>query len=764
MTGSGKTVMSRHFARSRSFTARFELPGKSEADFRASLARYAEDISGIVASSAFSDPARDTPTTENSQVLRAQEDQNFNTVLSWLNAKGNTKWFILIDDVQINEEESATDERNQKEHWIQHYVEKFGHGTVLITTQDSKLASLYPNVKMEGLKSHESLLLMEKILGLPKGSGNNSHLKLANLLDNHALSIYTAAQYMNHYKSVDAEAYIQLWKDDDASILDESGLNHILTKVIHLAISRLDIKTQSFLLLCGFLDPECIWADLFPGLPHARFKILEEKLGATCLIKQALNCGVGKEGFSIHPAVHKVVRSLALQQSDAEACINTVFNNVASALPDEHDETALEEQRQILPHVEQCQKTLSIFKDYDLRIQLEVLPSLGHLGWFFYRRSQYDDAAAFYGCALSTFEELPGGNQDADYYIIVNSYGLVFRARGDIVQAETCFQMVLNSIENDSAQPHLGDLSNPILDVNLALSLRQRARLDKATELLKKASATFKNQQGLNAQIQMFKTDQYIGSILKLQNKLIDAADQVENAMSGLKTLLGSNSLEVALAAKELGSIRLLQDTHGSRYLAEKCFQDAEEGIKKHCGDRSRIFYDLRWHQLMLGMAQCRNIESDSEMQSRICGDFEDFIRLLEGSLSRNDTATLHSIRTYGKALLKLGKWEEGKAQLLRAIRGYRLKHGDQPLDAAFANKDLADGYFQRGSGTDGRAPNPRDLRKAAEHYQDARRLFISLRSNFASEFCQTITKRLDSIESKVAGGAEGTTGISSAI
>jgi hypothetical protein len=175
IAGCGKTLLARHFARSRTFTALFELPGKSEVDFHSSLARYAEDIPGLIPPSAPVDLSRDISATGESRELRAREKSNVDAILHWLNATGNTEWFILIDDIQFHEADGWMDDNvghlglrrhNQNKHWVQRYIEKVHQGIIVITSQSSKFTQIYPSVKVEGLRDDESLCLMKNVLGL----------------------------------------------------------------------------------------------------------------------------------------------------------------------------------------------------------------------------------------------------------------------------------------------------------------------------------------------------------------------------------------------------------------------------------------------------------------------------------------------------------------------------------------------------------------------------------------------------------------------
>ncbi|KAI0849586.1 hypothetical protein F5Y00DRAFT_261371 [Daldinia vernicosa] len=770
IAGCGKSVMARHFARSKDFTARFELPGKSEIDFNATLARFAEDIPGLVPPLDSVNLTRDLLATGESNELRDRQQKSIDAIIQWFNAKGNTKWFILIDDIYFRDLSKTV--IGESKHWVQYFIDKIHQGTIIATSQSPDLARIFPSIHVDGLEDFESLRLIEKVLGLREGSGGNSYLKLAKLLDNHALSVYSAARYMKQY-IMDVEDYINIWRSQDESILDDSRLrlDQTLTKTISLAIERLESETRGFLLVCAFLDPGCIWAELFPDIPHDKFKHFVWQLGALSLIKQAPNLEFGKGGIAIHPAVHKVVRLLALQRSDVESYINSAIYSVARALPNEDSKEAAEEQRWILPHVMQCKENLEILKSYGLNIRRGILPGLGRLGQLLQRRGQLDDAARIYAWALRTYDELSlmdhleneeingtaSANsqtqemnnlpcQDADYYIILNDFGIIYKDRNEFEHAEACFKFICDSIDSTSVKAHLGDSSNFILDINLALVLTQRGRLDEAETLLNRAKGHYKTLPEKYARVQELQIEQYLGTILKLRGDLVGASEALSEASSRLQAILGS-SLESALAEKELGSVFLLQGKPESLNQARKCFKEAEKYIGEHCEADSIIALDLRWHQVTLRMAQCYKYKQDDETAvQQACDDYEKHIQRLEELLPRNDAMTLNSIRTYGKWLIKLGRFHGGRRKLQRAIKGYKLQTNN-PLQAAFANMDLADGYFTCW-------PEEQDdlhnLEMAKEYYLKSVELFVSLNSSFANVFTVDIHKKLYEIRQRL--------------
>ncbi|KAI1656823.1 hypothetical protein F4813DRAFT_361969 [Daldinia decipiens] len=775
LAGCGKSLMARHFARSKDFTARFELPGTSEIDFSITLARYAEDIPSLIPPSHSVNLTRDISVIGKSHKLQNRERENIDAIINWLNAKGNNKWFILIDDVPFQQPSELV--ADESKHWVQHFVEKIQQGTIIITSQNSDFAQNYPNIHVDGLEDFECIRLIEKVIGIQEGSGDASYPKLAKLLDNHALSVQSAAQYMKNHR-INAEDCIGLWRSQDWSIADDSklDLDRSLTKTINLAIERLDSDARGFLLVCAFLDPECIWAELFPDLSHSRFYHIVRQLGSICLIRPVPNRRFGKAGIAIYPVVHRVARLLALQRSDVEMCINSAMHIVARAVPIEHAKGATDEQRRLLPHVLQCKENFEILNDYGMNIHRGLLPSLGHLGHLLQRRNQLDDAARIYAWTLNWYtrlspiahandksvDESRSVNSEtqkidrlhpeaAGYYAVLNNFGLVYKDRNEIEYAEKCFEVVRDSIGITIMKPYFWDLLDSKFGTNFALCLIQRGQLDDAEILLNKAKDIYEAFLGDDFKVQLLKIQQHLGTISKLRHDLINALERLSTASSGLQAILG-NCLEFALATKELGSVFLLQDTVESLREAEKCFKEAEKCIEEHCEADCRVALDLQWHQLILRMAQCYMFKRGDEAAiQQACDDYEEHIQRLEELLPRNDIMTLNSIRIYGRLLIKLGRFHDGRRKLQRAIEGYKLQSND-PLQAASANEDLADGYLIYGIGN---RHDTHNFVMAKEYYSKSLELFSSLNSSFANKFAANIQAKLHEIQQLLGSASQ---------
>lgn len=608
---------------------------------------------------------------------------------------------------------------------------------------------------------------------------------MARRLHDHALSVETAATYIDHYK-IGIEEYSSRWESCDAGIFDNSELKQVLTKSVTLVIDRLDSETQNFLFTCAFLDSGCVWSDLFPDISIEEFNTYAAELGKFSLIERVTLVEAGDEGFSVHPAIHAIARITLLGQSNAGQIINLAINNVGYALPDDHDGAASAEQARFLPHVKQCKESLMVMNRRNIPIAPENLPILGILGSLLQRRGQLDDAETFYSCALFAYEaqqpvrsSIKQSNEvqdqtseedvlihrEPDYYLIINNYGMVLKARGNIEEAEKCFEMIRQSIDM-SSQADVSNLANVDSKINLALVLRQQGRLNEATALLEEQRLLYKKQRGDEAIIHIAKINQYLGTIDKWQGQYWQASLKIKGARASLHSMLGSESLDVAIANKELAAICLLYDP-AKLSEAEEHLNNAEVGIKKHCEPNSRLYLDLQWHRLTLRLMQCRMPQHSSDTSiEKVCSDFDAFIARLETLLGQNDSVTLHNTRTYGRLLCKIGNFEAGEQKLLRAINGYEvegLKHEVEGrkvhfnrIDQAFANKDLADQYFIYSTSLD---ENDRKtaagidyLSTARKHYQEAQTLFHPINSEYVQDLIENIQRKLTSIESILGG------------
>ena len=550
-------------------------------------------------------------------------------------------------------------------------------------------------------------------------------------------AVDSAAIYMKHFKHVDVQTYIKQWEDCDAKIFkQEADLeNKALFTTLKLAFDKLDKKTQRFLNICSFLDPTFIWAGLFTVeadgelenyLPSdVLFDQMIRQIGSLLLISPSLMGGdvVHKNGISIHPVLHKIIQRMSINQGLAEDCINLAINLIGSVVPSQYDTDYPDTSRILLLHAEQCRRNFQIFDRLGLELDQLTLANVGNLGKLFQENGQFDYAIELYDRALMRYDSLKVHSEE--YYHIVNSRGLASLAVGDLRKAQKCFSILQKHAEKASAPEHL---KFSILEVitNYGITLRNQRDLKGAEKQFLDALKGYKAQSKVHhARIQMYRIKQYLGSTYALQGDLRKAARLVHEARVGLESALEGDSIYVFLAAQELASIYQRLD---SLEAAAEQLQFARSGLERLCGPRSQYILENRWHRIMLDFSLCRRQQGDPQP---VCEDFEKLIAEQESNLGRNHWLTLRSIRTYGQALEKIGRWQEAEQRFRTALARYDFPGTKQDVwGRSSAAVSLAKNVWVQADGE-----GILELyEEALELYEEVADVFLSSHTAYAAE------------------------------
>ncbi|KAI5920109.1 hypothetical protein F4810DRAFT_684116 [Camillea tinctor] len=193
----------------------------------------------------------------------------------------------------------------------------------------------------------------------------------------------------------------------------------------------------------------------------------------------------------------------------------------------------------------------------------------------------------------------------------------------------------------------------------------------------------------------------------------------------------------------ELCKIYLLQ---GSLAAALDCHESAKGAFEKHCPNAITSTTDLELLGLSLRIAQWQRSQeaTDTSTTNGIYTDINTFLKSLDHRFPPNHPIMLSCTRKCGFEILKLGRWNEGRATLLRAIKGYEDINSNG-LEAAFANKDMADGFLSHSQCA------KRDvfhiLNQAGKYYMRSKYLFDGLNSVYSDKYNEKIEEKLQAIE-----------------
>ena len=153
--GIGKTQLSLAYARKHqtAYTAVFWLNGQTHESIRRSIAGIARQLP-MNQISAF---AREYTQQGSDQLAKIIEE-----VLGWFSKNGNTKWLLIVDNV--NRDNSAELEDPEAFN-IDDYMPRTDQGSIIITTRQFRLRSLGHELKVGAMTTAEGLTVLESRLG-----------------------------------------------------------------------------------------------------------------------------------------------------------------------------------------------------------------------------------------------------------------------------------------------------------------------------------------------------------------------------------------------------------------------------------------------------------------------------------------------------------------------------------------------------------------------------------------------------------------------
>jgi len=158
--GIGKTQLAIHYAVQSQdrYTAIFWTNGRTEAELRLSLAGLAEQIPLLQVLS------------PSGKVKKGNVglDQAIDAVMKWCEQKTNTKWLLIIDNVDSQMKTVVgPQEGNDESYDIQKYIPSVNRGHILITTRLSRLCRLGVGINVKEMGEDEGLDLLSRASGRP---------------------------------------------------------------------------------------------------------------------------------------------------------------------------------------------------------------------------------------------------------------------------------------------------------------------------------------------------------------------------------------------------------------------------------------------------------------------------------------------------------------------------------------------------------------------------------------------------------------------
>jgi hypothetical protein len=155
--GIGKTQLAVEFARKhqQTFSAIFWLDGSTHDRVRRSISEIAQRL-----------PDNQVPESSRHISHGSAEDIQsiIKDVLQWLSRSGNDKWLLIFDNV---DRDCATEQQDLDAFDVQKYFPTADQGSILVTTQLSRLEGIGGSSKVPEMSEAQSRSLLEARAGRP---------------------------------------------------------------------------------------------------------------------------------------------------------------------------------------------------------------------------------------------------------------------------------------------------------------------------------------------------------------------------------------------------------------------------------------------------------------------------------------------------------------------------------------------------------------------------------------------------------------------
>ena len=161
--GIGKSQMARDYAshHQHDYDSVFWTDGRSEQSLRTSIARMSE----LIPLPRFLDSNQKVPKNE------GDIDKAMHAVDRWLTSAGNSRWLVIIDnvDTQIAEDDEEAVSQTGRGYDVAKYIPSVAQGTIIITSRLSFLARDLgaQNLPIGEMKIEEALQVLQKASGRP---------------------------------------------------------------------------------------------------------------------------------------------------------------------------------------------------------------------------------------------------------------------------------------------------------------------------------------------------------------------------------------------------------------------------------------------------------------------------------------------------------------------------------------------------------------------------------------------------------------------
>ncbi|KAL7271330.1 hypothetical protein RUND412_005923 [Rhizina undulata] len=628
-------------------------------------------------------------------------DVAIKAVHTWLSAKENRRWLLLVDNhdkIELSELEAL--------------IPTCDWGTVIVTTRLPNLHRFGECVEVEGIGAEPGLELLLKSSGKKLRNMDEPNLGEARAivreLGELPLALDQAGAYVSSLQIPFSDYRNKLKKGMKFGFsqgIFEPSLSSNKTSVLttwELSFQELNENARHLLHLCAFLSNEDIPVELFRRGNKAVHWIMQDETQLDHAFQSLLNFSLVRrkesgDSFWMHPLVHAWAREhtdSTIRRQNAEVALRLVASATGTNVYKMSPEDWIFERR-ILSHLNACRKhivgyfggldivlvsdasyaiseaymrlgyykeaealhqmELSVHERINGKAHLSTMHSVYNMAVVFYRQGRYQEALEYFQRALAGYEKVLGKDHPSTLDT-VDYVATVFQCQERYDEALEWHQRARAGYEKALGNDHPSTL---VAVTNVASIFRHQGRYDESLELHQMVLAEYEKTLG-NNHPSTLGTMNNIAMLFKDQGRHNEALELYQSSLAGKEKTLGK---EHSSTIDTVCNLALLFG-HQKRYEeALNLYQRALAGYEKVLGKNHPSTLDTMGNIAMLFKEQGRHNEALELYQSSLAGK--------EKTLGKAHSSTIDTV--YNLALLfgDQKRYEEALNLYQKALAGY---------------------------------------------------------------------------------------------
>ncbi|KAL9103273.1 MAG: hypothetical protein Q9163_001675 [Psora crenata] len=658
--GIGKTQLAIAYAKtySSNYSAVLWLNIKDEDSVKQSYARIARRI------------LQEHPST--SQLVsitdESQLDEIVIAVKRWLEHAKNTQWLMVFDNYDNPKVPGNVDPGVVN---IQQYLPEAYHGSVIVTTRDSKV-NVGRRMKVDKLGNiYDSLQILSETSHRDGVMDDPDAAELAKELDGLPLALATAGAYLDQVATSFAD-YFRLYKTSwlklqqtspELSSYEERQL-YSTWQLSYDQIRQQNKLSAQLLQLWAYFDNQDLWFELLRELsscgPEWLRQLKVDELSFTQAVRVLCDYGLAEvdrsseasevesKGYGIHSCVHSWTISVLNQEWNPETA-GLVLECIGLHIPDENTHKPWVARRRLIRHAARCAGFVlnGTAKNKGREWALHTL------GLIFSEVGRLNEAEIIYQRALQGYEKTLGPDHISTLGT-VNNLGVLYTDLGRLDEAEIMCQRALQGREQALGPDHILTLDTVH---NLGNLYRDLGRLDEAEIMYQRALQGYEKVLGPN-HILTLGTVNNLGALYRDLGRLDEAEIMYQRALQGREKALGPDHISILNTVNNLG---VLYTDLGRLDEAEIIYQRALQGREQALGPNHILTLDTVHNLGNLYRDLGRFNEAEIMYQRALQG--------YEKALGPDHISALDTVDNLGALYRHLGRLDEAEIMYQRAVR-----------------------------------------------------------------------------------------------